>query len=146
MYVVDTNVVSAGAPGQAQFDPHLVDWMARHGARLYLSVVTLSEVEGGIAKARRMGAVASADRLARWLEGLLHLYSGRVLPLDVEMARLVGGFGDRARAMGQAPDFADLVIAATAASRGYTVLTRNMRHFRPLPVASHDPFESLPTE
>jgi toxin FitB len=51
---------------------------------------------------------------------------------------------DQARGSGHAPGFADIVIAATARSRGYTVLTRNVRHFRALDVLVHDPFESLP--
>ncbi len=60
------------------------------------------------------------------------------------MARLLGQLSDQARASGQSPGLADLAIAATAASRGYTVLTRNPRHFRGLGVAAHDPFTSLP--
>ena len=144
MYLVDTNVLSASAPTKAQPVPGLNDWMERHSERLYLSVITVAEVEEGIAKARRQGATRKADRLADWLETLLHLYSARVLPCDITVARLLGKLSDQARSAGQSPGLADLAIAATAASRGYTVLTRNIRHFRGLAVQSHDPFESLP--
>lgn len=145
MYLVDTNVLSAGAPAKTQAVPELADWMTRNSDRLYLSVITVAEVEDGIAKARRLGASRKADRLAEWLETLLHLYSARVLPLDVRVARLLGNLSDKARASGESPGLADLAIAATAARWGYTVLTRNLRHFRVASIPAHDPFESLPT-
>jgi predicted nucleic acid-binding protein len=146
VYLVDTNVLSAGAPAKVQPMPDLIGWMERNSERLYLSVITVAEVEDGIAKARRQGAARKADRLAEWLETLLHLYSARILPIDIIVARLLGKLSDQARGAGQAPGLADLAIAATAASRGYTVLTHNMRHFRDLAVQSHDPFESLPLD
>ena len=144
MYLVDTNVVSAGAPAKAAFMPGLVGWMERNSARLYLSVVTVAEVEEGIAKARRSGSARKADALTGWLDALLHLYSARVLPLDISVARVLGPMSDQARATGHTPGLADLMIAATAARHGLTVLTRNVRHFGPLGVPSHDPFMSLP--
>ncbi|GAN78080.1 PIN domain-containing protein [Acidisphaera rubrifaciens] len=144
MYLVDTNVLSAGAPARAAHGPGLVAWMEGNSDRLYLSVITVAEVEDGIAKARRERATRKADRLAAWLQTLLHLYSARVLPLDLPAARLLGSLSDRARAAGRAPCLADLAIAATAAGRGYTVLTRNLRHFDGLGVLTHDPYASLP--
>ncbi|MDX2266213.1 MAG: hypothetical protein NW215_14730 [Hyphomicrobiales bacterium] len=49
-----------------------------------------------------------------------------------------------ARALGQAPGFADLAIAATATHHGLTQLTRNMKHFDGLGVVVIDPFQALP--
>jgi hypothetical protein len=40
---------------------------------LYLSVITVAEVEDGIAKSRRLGAHRKAERVSEWLETLLHL-------------------------------------------------------------------------
>ena len=51
---------------------------------------------------------------------------------------------DGARAAGRASGFADIVIAATAATRGLTILTRNLRHFAPLDARALDPFDTLP--
>ncbi len=143
MYLVDTNVLSAGAPSRTP-GAALADWMDRHSRLLYLSVITVAEIEEGIAKARRSGASRKADRLAEWLETLLHLYAARILPLDHATARVLGPLADRARAQGQAPGLADLTIAATAQRHGHTVLTRNLRHFAGLGVATHDPFAGLP--
>lgn len=76
---------------------------------------------------------------------MLHLYDERVLPFDVPAARIAGRLSDRARAKGLSPGFPDLAIAATAVAHRLSVLTRNVRHFAPLEIATHNPFESLPT-
>ena len=146
MYLVDTNVLSVSAPTKAVAVPALAAWMDRNSTGLYVSVITVAEVEDGIAKSRRQGAHRKADRLAEWLETLLHLYSARVLPLDIPTATVLGRLSDQARGLGQAPGLADLAIAATAQNHGYTVLTRNLRHFGMLNVAALDPFEKLPAE
>ncbi|MDR3536635.1 MAG: type II toxin-antitoxin system VapC family toxin [Acetobacteraceae bacterium] len=146
MYLVDTNVISAAAPTKAQPTPALEDWMDRHSTRLYLSAVTVAEVEEGIARARRTGAARKADRLTAWLETLLHLYGARILPLDVATARALGSLADRARGVGLAPGFADLAIAATAHIHDLTVLTRNLRHFQGFGISLHDPFATLPPD
>lgn len=144
MYLVDTNVLSAGAPAKAVPAPELTSWMERNSERLYLSVITVAEVEDGIAKSRRQGAGRKADRLTEWLETVLHLYGARILVLDVPTSRALGLLSDHARSAGQSPGLADLAIAATAMRHGHTVLTRNLRHFQALDVPSHDPFASLP--
>jgi len=118
--------------------------MEDNSDRLFLSSVTIAEIEGGIAKVRREGARAKAARLAAWLEAVLHLYGERVLAFDMAAARIAGQLSDRARAQGYSSGFADLAIAATAAAHRLTVLTRNVRHFAPLGVSVHDPFRTLP--
>jgi len=143
-YLVDTNVISAGAPSKTPGSVALVDWMDRNSTALFLSVVTVAEILDGIAKARREGAARKAAALSAWLDTLLHLYRERILTFDVEVARIAGALSDAARGQGQAPGFADIVIAATARHHGLTILTRNIRHFEPLDVAVVDPFRTLP--
>ena len=113
-------------------------------AALYRSAVSIAEIEAGIARLRRQRAHRRADDLTAWLDTLLHLYAERVLPFEVRAARIAGALADRARSKGQAPCLADVVIAATAKLRGFTVLTRNARHFEPLGVPFLDPFVRLP--
>ena len=143
MYLVDTNVLSAGAPSRVA-PADLVAWMDVHSAELFLSAVTVAEIEDGIAKLRREGATHKATDLMAWLEALLHLYGNRILPFDTAIARVAGMLSDRARAQGQAPGFADIAIAATANHRELTILTRNLRHFECLGVPVADPFAALP--
>ena len=113
-------------------------------ASLFLSAVTIAEIEDGIAKSRREGATRKSSDLAAWLETVLHLYGDRVLAFDVAAARIAGAISDRARGRGQAPGFADIIIAATAQHRGLTILSRDVRHLAPLGVAVVDPFSRLP--
>lgn len=136
-------MISAPAPARVAL-PELTDWLDAHSAGLFLSTVTIAEIEDGVAKAGREGATRKARDLAAWLETVLHLYAARILPFDLAIAQLAGRLSDRARGLGHAPGFADIIIAATAQYHGMTILTRNTRHFAPLGVAVCDPFVRLP--
>ncbi len=105
MYLVDTNVISAGAPSRLA-PTALVGWMDTQSALLSLSVVTVAEIEDGIAKLRREGAARKSEDLSAWLETVLHLYGDRILAFDAAIARIAGGLSDRARGKGQAPGLA----------------------------------------
>lgn len=145
MYLVDTDVISAGAPRRGAASADLVRWMDEHSGSLYVSAVTVAEIEGGIAQSRRKGARRKAADLTAWLEALLHLYASRILVFDLLTARIAGTLSDLARSRGAAAGFADIAIAATASRHGLTILTRNMRHFRPIGVPALNPFDGLPT-
>jgi len=144
VYLVDTNILSIRAPGRGDRPSALVEWMGANSDALFLSTVSVAEVSAGIAKLRRTGAMTRAARLGDWLDLVLHLYAGRVIVFDIDAARLAGALMDKARTTGHSPGFADLAIAATAGSRHLTVLTRNLRHFRPLDIPAADPFDRLP--
>ncbi len=144
MYLVDTDVLSACAPTKAERPERLIEWLDRNSDRLYLSVVTVAEIEDGIAKSRREGATRKAQRLAEWLQATLHLYADRILPLDIAAARCLGALADRARSAGLAPGWPDLAIAAIALARKQTILTRNLRHFQVTGIPVHDPLATLP--
>jgi predicted nucleic acid-binding protein len=144
MYLVDTDVISAASPSRVTVSTELAEWMDRNSERLFVSAISVAEIEDGIAKSRREGARGKSVRLEEWLETLLHLYRRRILPFDVPAARIAGKLSDLARSKGQDPGFADLGIAATAAAHDLIVLTRNLRHFAPLEIPVHNPFESLP--
>lgn len=133
MYLLDTMVLSELR--KRQRDPRLVSWLqGRRQIDLYLSVVTIGEIEKGIAKQQRHDP-AFAVRLASWLDGVLRHYTSRVLPVDVNVARRWGRLAD---AHGHAGT--DLLIAATALEHGLAVVTRNVRHFTGTGVQLIDPF------
>ena len=77
-YLVDTNAISATAPGGAK-RTELIVWMDRQSSNLFLSAVTIAEIASGIAKAQRQGANRQATELLAWLRTVLHLYGDRVL-------------------------------------------------------------------
>ncbi|MEO9338762.1 PIN domain-containing protein [Mesorhizobium sp. SB112] len=143
MYLFDTNIVSADAPTKQQIGVEaFAAWVRANGDRLYLSAVTIAEIEAGIARAVRIGATTKADRLRRWLTTVEHFYAGRILAFGIAEAREAGAILDRARA--HDPGFEDIAIAATAAAHGMTVLTANERHFAPLGVPVANPLKQLP--
>ena len=144
MYLVDTDILSAGAPGRPERPQAFADWMDARSDVLFLSTVTVAEIHHGIARLERTGAADRAARLDDWLGLVLHLYGDRVIPFDIAAANVAGPLMDKARAMGLSPGFADLAIAATAESRNLTVLTRNLRHFAPLDIGAIDPFVTPP--
>jgi predicted nucleic acid-binding protein len=109
-----------------------------------LPSITIAEVAQGIGKLRRAGGTDRADRLDRWLDGLLAAYADRILPLDAHAARLAGQLSDAAQAQGRHPGFADVAIAALAQRAGLLLLTCNLKHFEPLGVACADPMVALP--
>jgi hypothetical protein len=143
-FLVDTDVLSIGAPSKAQPIPGLVEWMDRNSDRLYVSVVTVAEIEDGIAKSGREGATRKAARLRECLETLAHLYSPRLLPFDLAAARIAGALSDRARGQGHTAAFTDLAIAAIAKQHDLTILTGNLKYYVPLGVDALDPMAELP--
>lgn len=139
-YLVDTNILSVGAPPKRGADARVAEWLDTHSAHLRLSVATITEIEDGIAKARRQGATTKAQSLADWLDAIIHLYEDQILPVDVAVAREAGRLLDRARSRGRAFGLADMLIAATARVHGLIVLTRNRKDFVDCDVAVSDPY------
>ena len=144
-YLLDTSVVSVLAPGREVFVPTpLGQWLQTHHEELFLPSIAIAEMAQGIGKLRRAGGAERADRLDRWLDGLLAAYADRILPLDAPAARLAGQISDAAIAQGRHPGFADVAIAALAQHAGLLLLTCNVKHFQPLGVACIDPLVQLP--
>ena len=144
-YLLDTSVVSVLAPGREALVPTpLGEWLQAHQTALYLPAIAVAEMAQGIGKLRRAGGIERADRLDRWLDGLLATYADRILPLDAQSARLAGQISDAAMAQGRHPGFADVAIAALAQHAGLLLLTCNIKHFEPLGVACADPLITLP--
>jgi predicted nucleic acid-binding protein len=135
MHLLDTMVISElsrRAPNR-----HVLAWFASISPNeLYLSVVSVSEIERGIERQRQIDP-AFAGRLSSWLEGVLRAYGHRVLPLTVAIARR---WGRLAAKLGRAD--LDLAIAATALEHGLTIATRNEGHFAPTGVLTRDPFRA----
>lgn len=145
-YLLDTSVLSILAPGRESFVPTpLGEWLQTHHEQLYLPCVAVAEMAQGIGKLRRAGGVERAERLDHWLDGLINVYSDRILPLDAQAARLAGDISDAAIARGRHPGFADAAIAALAQNAGMLLLTCNLKHFEPLGVVCVDPLVQLPS-
>ena len=134
MFLLDTDVLSALR--RRERNPEIARWVGtQRTTDLYLSVVTVGEIERGIMRQQRRDP-GFVRELALWLDRLLAWYGERVLPVDTATARR---WGRLSATLGQ--DSADLLIAATALEHGLTVVTRNVRHFEPTGVAVVGTFE-----
>ncbi len=133
MYLLDTNVLSAvRRPDRA---PQVAAWLRRAPEQeLFLSVITLGEIERGIWQQQSQNPRFAAD-LRRWLDRTLTLFGDRILPFGAEEARI---WGRLTVEIGHAG--ADLMIAATALARGAVVVTGNVEDFRPTGVRVENPF------
>lgn len=133
MYLLDTNVLSAvRRPDRA---PQVAAWLrGKPESELFLSVVTLGEIERGIAQQERPNPVFAAD-LRAWMDRTLRLFADRILPFGAEDARIWGRLSHRIGHNG-----ADLMIAATALAHGGIVVTGNVEDFRPTGARLVNPF------
>ena len=115
MFLLDTVVLSEmrkRRPGA-----QVVRWLkAQPESALFLSVVSLGEIERGIEKQRRENA-EFASELSRWLETLQNLYADRILPITAPIARRWGVLSAR---LGQDDlfQFAVHLCAGTGAQYG----------------------------
>lgn len=135
MFLLDTDVLSA-LRNRRRY-PSVESWIARQrAADLYISVISIGEIERGIALERRRDA-EFASRLAAWLDQVLVHYSDRLLAFDLASSRRWGLLGAK---LGNASP--DLQIASTALEHGLTVATRNVSDFGPTGVATINPFEA----
>ena len=132
MYLLDTNVVSELRRPR----PHgaVLEWIAAvPAAQLYVSAVTVGEIQAGIEITREQDE-AKADALEFWLDKVLA--SNAVLPLDAY------AFREWARIMHRRSDTLaeDAMIAAIARIHRLTVVTRNIGDFKGLGVELQNPF------
>ena len=144
MYLLDTNIVSLLDPKRRKRHMELVGWLDRNGSHLFLSVMTITEMDSGVAKLRRDGNSERADDIDLLVTAILAGFENRILPVDLATARRLARLG--AETYNAKIELPDLIIAATAARHGLVVLTRNMKDFGRLSVKAVDPFTALPDD
>jgi hypothetical protein len=134
-YLLDTNVISETRRTHA--DSGVMAFLsAADAAGLFLSVLTLGELRKGVAARRRTDPVA-ADRLGAWVDAIETSFADRVLSIDAATARRWGELS-----AGRSMPVIDTLIAATAISRGLTLVTRNARDVESTGVPLVDPWQA----
>jgi predicted nucleic acid-binding protein len=139
MIVLDTNVISE--LWKVVPDPNVRAWIdAQMVETFYLSAITVAELRYGLAampKGKRR--TIYQERLER---EILPVFSGRVLPFDLDASQAYAELMARARAAGKAIGKADGYIAATAAARDLKVATRDTRPFETAGLTVINPWEA----
>ncbi len=126
MFLLDTNVVSELRKAHAgRANPGVVDWAGSvHATLMFMSVVSLHELEHGVLLAERRDLTQGAI-LRTWLDSsVTTAFRDRFLPVTSAVAREAAAL--------HIPDpapFRDALIAATALHHDMAVVTRNVRDF-----------------
>jgi toxin FitB len=137
MYLLDTNVVSElRKVGASRADPKVAQWaQSVETASLFVSVITIQELEIGIQLAMRRDST-QGELLRQWMnQHVLPAFEGRVLSVDLAVVQ-------RSAAL-HVPNprpVRDGLIAATALVHGLTVVTRNLADFQPCGVTLINPW------
>lgn len=136
------------SPSAPDVPAPFLGWLERMDGegRIFLSAVTIHEVEKGITLLDHKGATAKATGLRGWLSGLIAGYSNKILSLDTDAAVVSGRLEADAIAGGQAPGMADAIIAGIAQAHDLVVVTHNIRHFLHFGVSVSSPDEVGGTE
>ena len=104
----------------------VVNWLdAQDEQSLFLSVLTLGELQKGISK---LPVGTKRDGLQTWAEhDLVERFSGRIIDIDRETALVWGKLQGVAEQRGEKLPVMDSLIAATATAHGLVVVTRNVK-------------------
>jgi predicted nucleic acid-binding protein len=132
-YLLDTNVLSETRKKKA--DSGLMSFLENaETSTLYISVLTLGELRKGVAVKGRSDSSA-AKNLGAWVDGLEYSFAERILGIDAATARLWGEWSaERPRPV------VDTLMAASAVSRGMTLVTRNVSDLRGIKVKLLNPW------
>lgn len=139
MYLLDTNVVSELRKSKTdKADKSVIAWASKAPtSSLFLSVITLLELETGVLLMERRDTTQGAV-LRAWLDSqVLPAFAGRILAIDTIVAQ-------RCAAL-HVPDpcsYRDALIAATALIHGMAVVTRNVADFAQTGVVLINPWEN----
>ncbi|MCQ2445197.1 MAG: type II toxin-antitoxin system VapC family toxin, partial [Mailhella sp.] len=134
-FLLDTNVISELRRG-LRAHPSVLDWVRRTpNDTMYVSVISMFEIRLGILRVSRKDA-RQGELLGRWFESqVLPAYRGRILDVNLEVA-------ERCAAL-HIPDprpERNAMIAATALTCGFTVVTRNTKDFEATGVPLFNPW------
>lgn len=135
-YLVDTNVISEIRKGESAHPNVRAWWDSVSPSAVFISVLTLGEIRRGIRGLEARDKKRAAF-LMIWLEGLSRFFASRLLPID-ERAALAWAEISAKRSV----PLIDSLIAACAASRDMTLITRNTKDIADSGVRYLNPFES----
>jgi predicted nucleic acid-binding protein len=137
-FLLDTCVISEST--RPRPSPEVLAWLeAKPAESLYLSVLTIGELEQGIAQ---LGTDARAARLATWLRDVVvPQFDLRILDVDRVTATRWGRLIGTARRAGRQLPVVDTLLGATALAHDLAIVTRNVADFIPLGAQVVNPWQ-----
>jgi predicted nucleic acid-binding protein len=129
----DTNVISELV--RTQPDAGVVAFV-RAQTDPFISVITVHELTYGAERA----AVGRRAKLLVWIAALRSQFTGRIIPINEDIAADAGRLRAAAEAQGRPTHAVDALIAACAIAHGAAVATRNTRDFEPMGVSVINPW------
>lgn len=138
MFLLDTNVISE-LRRRDRADGQVLNWTDSVAqSDLFISVITVLEIETGILSLERRD-MRQGRLLRDWLDGyILPSFAGRILPIDLPVARRCAALHVRDRKAER-----DAYIAATAMVHGMTVITCNVANFEQMGIALFNPWQPI---
>ena len=113
--------------------PEVIRWLDEQDeSSLFVSVISLGEIEKGILKLRASDPRRS-QKLTAWLGKVEQRFAGRILALDAAALHVWAQIAATAELAGQPLPVMDGLIMATAQCHGLTIVTRNEQDFTPYP-------------
>ncbi len=136
-YLLDTNVISEWVKPRP--NAIVVRWLAEADEdQLCLSILTFAEIYKGI---EEMAAGQRREAMRSWAEGeLLARFEGRIIDVDLAIARSWGHLMARSETTGLNLGVIDAFFAATAEVHGLTLVTRNTKYYDKLGIALMNPW------
>ncbi len=109
--------------------PEVIRWLDEQDeASLFISVISLGEIEKGILKLRASDPRRS-QKLTAWLGKVEQRFAGRTLALDAAALHVWAQIAATAELAGQPLPVMDGLLMATAQCHGLTIVTRNVQDF-----------------
>ncbi len=113
--------------------PKVVAWLDEQDeASLFISVISLGEIEKGILKLRQT-ELRRSQKLTAWLGKVEQRFAGSILPLDATALHAWAQLSAQAELAGRPLPMMDGLLMATAQCHGLTVVTRNVQDFASYP-------------
>jgi len=125
-YLVDANVLCEAT--RPKPDSNVVEWLEQHDSELYVSVITLGEIDKGI---QLLPKSRKRSSLQKWFRELQSGFSGRTIPVDNDVMNAWAKMYATSQKAGLLLPSFDSLLAATALHHQFVIATRNSPDFPP---------------
>jgi len=124
-YLLDTNIISEIVSKNP--NEKVLNFLEKNKDNLYLSVVTIGEINAGIEK---LDNSKRKDKLKLWLQDLLNKFEDKIINIDIYVMLLWGEISSTLKKQGIIISIMDCLIASCAIKENMILVTRNEKDFK----------------